>query len=113
MGHMLFLVKPCEQTDKLPVYEPEVEVEDGPATSESAAAGGASAEQHGRYGMSWAESPPAAGGGSSVSICFQSCQRISSRCSQREAGPVVPEPGRHDAGCKAPLPGLSPGMCCR
>ena len=52
MGHMLFLVKPCEQTDKLPVYEPEVEVEDGPAASEPAAAGGASAEQHGRDGMS-------------------------------------------------------------
>ena len=41
MGHMLFLVKPCEKTEKLPVYEPEVEIEDGPAASEPAAPAGA------------------------------------------------------------------------
>ena len=60
MGHMLFLVKPCEQTDKLPVYEPEVEVEDGPAASEPAAPTGENAEQHGRWGISWVELTPAA-----------------------------------------------------
>ena len=41
MGHMLFLVKPYEKTDKLPVYEPEVEIEEGPAASEPAAPAGA------------------------------------------------------------------------
>ena len=40
MGQMLFLVRPSEQTEKFPVFEPETAVEEGAAAAEPAAASG-------------------------------------------------------------------------